>query len=325
MSLILNIQTFSALPVCSAVPVSGSQLINKTYGDATYASAAGTPTLSGSNTWTGTNIFNTNLPTSTQTPTTGAQLVTKTYTDATFVGLTGAQTVAGVKTFSSAPVMSGASITSGTIPAAAVTGVAGTLSGTNAWTGTNSFNTALPTSTVTPSGSTDLLTKAYGDATYGILTAANDWSGAANTFEANPLFPTDAVVGYVATCTDAGTGAWEWTQIPGGPTISTVQTSDATPTSLATVTPASNSVTTITGKIAAASADYSDATGGSFTAVAVNASGTLTLVGTPFVTINASSTASFNVIVSGSDLIVQVTGIAATTYNWTAEYETVVD
>jgi len=48
-----------------------------------------------------------------------------------------------------------------------------TLGGTNAWTGTNSFNTNLPTSTATPSSSTQLVTKSYTDSTYVSLTANN--------------------------------------------------------------------------------------------------------------------------------------------------------
>jgi hypothetical protein len=39
-------------------------------------------------------------------------------------------------------------------------------SNNNTWTGTNIFNTSLPTSTLTPSTSTQLITKAYADASY---------------------------------------------------------------------------------------------------------------------------------------------------------------
>ena len=54
----------------------------------------------------------------------------------------------------------------------------------NAWTGTNTFNSSLPTSTLTPTTSTQLITKAYADATYagsGLLSANNTWTGT-NTF-----------------------------------------------------------------------------------------------------------------------------------------------
>ena len=54
----------------------------------------------------------------------------------------------------------------------------------NNWTGTNTFNSSLPTSTQTPSSSTQLITKAYGDATYGTISGTNNWSGI-NTFNTN--------------------------------------------------------------------------------------------------------------------------------------------
>lgn len=242
MSTIYNIQAFNALPTCTAVPASGSQLINKTYADATYATIVGEVTLSGANVFTGTNTFNTNLPTSTQTPSSGTQLVTKTFTDAT----------------------------------------------------------------------------------YGALVGVNTWT-AANGFSLNPLFPTGATVGYLATCTNAGTGAWTWQASPIGPATATVVTSDATPTTLVTYAIPSNGVVTINGLLSAANPSYSDATGGTFSATVKSASGTAALVSTPLVVVNASSTATFNVIVTGTNLIVQVTGIAATTYNWKAEYDILVN
>jgi hypothetical protein len=47
----------------------------------------------------------------------------------------------------------------------------------NNWTGTNSFNTSLPTSTQTPSTSTQLITKSYGDSTYAITNEDNTFTG----------------------------------------------------------------------------------------------------------------------------------------------------
>jgi hypothetical protein len=70
-------------------------------------------------------------------------------------------------TFGVAPVLSGASITSATIPVASVVGTAAAISGANAFTGTNTFNTNLPTSSLTPTTSTQLTTKTYVDS--GIL------------------------------------------------------------------------------------------------------------------------------------------------------------
>jgi len=49
-------------------------------------------------------------------------------------------------------------------------------------TGAKSFNTVLPTSTVTPTSGTDLITKNFGDTTYGRLAVSNTWT-AQNTFQ----------------------------------------------------------------------------------------------------------------------------------------------
>jgi len=50
------------------------------------------------------------------------------------------ETIAGIKTFSSPPVMSGASITAGTIPTSAISGGVISLSSNNTYTGTNTYN-----------------------------------------------------------------------------------------------------------------------------------------------------------------------------------------
>ena len=118
--------------------------------------------LSGTNVFTGTNAYNTNLPTSTLTPTTSTQLTTKAYVD---------------------------SISGGGI----------TLAGTNAFTGTNTFNTNLPTSTVTPTTATQLTTKTYVDTQMmGVpyLSTTNAFTGT-NTFNTN--LPTSTVTPTTAT------------------------------------------------------------------------------------------------------------------------------
>ena len=88
------ITTFSKIPSCSIAPTTGNDLCNKTYVD----SMSGV-SLSGSNVWTGTNSFNTNLPTSTLTPTTSTELTPKNYVDSNFVDKTTTQTITGDKTF----------------------------------------------------------------------------------------------------------------------------------------------------------------------------------------------------------------------------------
>lgn len=74
-----------------------------------------------------------------------------------------------------------------------INGISGSLSSTYVTLGTaqnisgaKSFNTALPTSTVTPVNAVDLITKNYGDATYGRLAIANTWAEN-NTFSTGIL------------------------------------------------------------------------------------------------------------------------------------------
>ena len=145
------------------------------------------------------------------------------------------------------------------------------------------------------------------------------------TFSTNPLFPTAAAVNYVPTCTDAGTGAWSWQPIPGGPSAATLTTADAIPTTLISIPIPINEGITLEGIIQARNAAGTDFTGGKFTAVAGNSAGSASLIGTPFVLVNASSTTDFNARVSGTDLIIEVTGIAATSYIWNAVYTTLIN
>jgi hypothetical protein len=70
------------------------------------------------------------------------------------------------------------------------TTLSGIQSNNNTWTGTNVFNT-LPTSSLTPSSSTQLITKAYGDSLItNLLSGSNSWSGS-NSFNGN--LPTSTI------------------------------------------------------------------------------------------------------------------------------------
>jgi hypothetical protein len=64
------------------------------------------------------------------------------------------------------------------------------LPGNNIYTGTNQFNTNLPTSTLTPTLGTQLITKTYGDSTYPLISGNNAFTGT-NTFNSN--LPTSTV------------------------------------------------------------------------------------------------------------------------------------
>lgn len=79
----------------------------------------------------------------------GGAIPSTVITNTSFVELTGAQTVAGIKTFSSAPVMSGASISSGTIPNSALVNGANYIT-TNLTQTISAVNTAGSTVTITP-------------------------------------------------------------------------------------------------------------------------------------------------------------------------------
>jgi microcystin-dependent protein len=87
---------------------------------------------SNNNAFTGTNTFNTSLPTSNLIPSLSSQFITKLYADSTYTA-SGGTTLSAVQ------------------------------SNNNVWTGTNAFNTSLPTTTLSPTLSTQLISKSYCD------------------------------------------------------------------------------------------------------------------------------------------------------------------
>lgn len=111
----------------------------------------------------------------------------------------------------------------------------------------------------------------------------------------------------------------------GGGTSFMVTTTDATPTALATFAIPTNQAITLIAEIIGAKADYSAAIGGEATATARRAAGALAMVGSPIIDLNTDSGGApdFNVVVSSNNLVLQVTGEAATTYNWKALVRTV--
>lgn len=105
----------------------------------------------------------------------------------------------------------------------------------------------------------------------------------------------------------------------GGGSYFTVQTTDATPTALFTLAVDEGQCVTIDGLIAASKADFSAGIGGDVFGTARRAAaGSLTLIGSPVSSFSEDSAGSpsFDVAVSGNDLLIQVTGEAATVYNW---------
>jgi hypothetical protein len=170
-----------------------------------------------------------------------------------------------------------------------------------------------------------LITKTYGDTTYGSLGAIQTWT-AVNTFTPQAVFtnsikiPLGAVSNYVFTSDASGNGTWS-APAGGGLKTATVATSSTSATTLLSVPVPTNGVVTIAGTInASTTSTYADATGGSFNATVVSVSGTLTLIGTPIVFVNAQTTGTFNVVISGTNLLVQVTAPSATGYSWFTTY-----
>ncbi len=126
--------------------------------------ATGDVTLAGDNVFTGTNSFNTNRPTSTLTDTAGStDFITKQNGEALF-----------------APV--------------SVDGDVKLDGNPNAFTGTNTFNTNRPTSTLTDTaGSTDFITKQNGEALFAPVSVTGDvkLDGNPNTFTGTNSFNTN--------------------------------------------------------------------------------------------------------------------------------------
>lgn len=106
----------------------------------------------------------------------------------------------------------------------------------------------------------------------------------------------------------------------GSSAIATVQTVNNTPTTLFSFPVAVNSAVTMYTDIVAAKSDYSAAIGGNISATARRAAGGLIMIGASIVNLNEDSAGSpdFTITTSGNNLIIQVTGEAATTYNWRA-------
>lgn len=105
--------------------------------------------------------------------------------------------------------------------------------------------------------------------------------------------------------------------------VAGVQTTNATPTVLASVVVNQTESITLSGTITAAQSDHTNAVGGSFSITARRASGgNVTLIGSVVTNVQSSSTATFTCAVdTGTQTVrILVTGVAVTTYNWAANY-----
>lgn len=113
--------------------------------------------------------------------------------------------------------------------------------------------------------------------------------------------------------------------VAGAGDLYTVQTTDATPTTLASIAVTADSAMTLFIELTAADSVYgqsmhANGTGGGVYPTA----GALSVTGTSMINITTDfATATFDIVASGNNLVVQVTGEAATTINWVARIRTV--
>lgn len=307
-------------------------------------------------------------------------------------GIVYSTVTAGVSDVSTttAPQMSGANISSNTIPTTSIVGTAVNLDSVQSISGQKTFTSTITAPDISvvsgginmnahkvihlldPSDPQDAATKAYVDASSG---SASQWAtfpavdnvdmdgftinnlvdplldqqaatkiyvdnavgGIASGWSQYPATQDVDLDGYgitnVGTSTIGGTtlgSDYTSTKFYSGYTSSeykqeqqTAQTTDASAAEMIAVPLNASESVTLTGIVTGAAADQTDTTGASFTIVGRRgSSGDVELVNTSFVYTCASSTGLVNASVNTStqSVIVEVTGLASTTYNWVSTY-----
>lgn len=218
------------------------------------------------------------------------------------------------------PVMNGTFINDGTIAPQKVIGTAVNLTSAQSISGQKTFTSKIVAAnaqfTTSPANGAVWTSDASGNGSWQLASSGAYWStlpalqnvnmgGYRLTNVADPIAAQDAV-----------TLAFVQASIK---TPFTASTANATPTAAATIAVASNTSVTITGSLIGKNDAHNDSTGGRFMAVAMNNGGTLTLLGAPEIACDRTSTGSFDIVLSGTNLIVQVTGIAQN-YSWSGSY-----
>ena len=102
--------------------------------------------------------------------------------------------------------------------------------------------------------------------------------------------------------------------------IASLNTTSAAQLTLLSVQIPSNTSGTIFGWLSAMDALHTDATGGNFLATFINNAGTLSIVGSPVINLNATSTGTFTVDASGVNARVRITAPSVASYNWNCNY-----
>ena len=101
---------------------------------------------------------------------------------------------------------------------------------------------------------------------------------------------------------------------------SSIQTTDATPTAIATIPMPTNTVYTVTATITGIKSDYSAACGGTVVYTARRVTSTAVEVAAPSVVVQTDSTATIDADVATNNIRILVTGVAAETWNFTCSY-----
>lgn len=105
--------------------------------------------------------------------------------------------------------------------------------------------------------------------------------------------------------------------------MSTVQTTNATATTIATIPILTSESVQVLSQINGFNSAFTAMAAGTLTFAARNTAGAVTVVGTPISVpfIDAALVgSSFTAVASGTNVLIQVTGIAATTINWSSDY-----
>jgi hypothetical protein len=105
-----------------------------------------------------------------------------------------------------------------------------------------------------------------------------------------------------------------------GTTTATVQTINATPTLLTAIAIASNKAAEITVSVISPQSTYATAIGGRITCIARNAGAGAIVVGAPQGNLiyDASGSPAMTFVAAAGNININVTGVAATVYNWSA-------
>lgn len=128
------------------------------------------------------------------------------------------------------------------------------------------------------------------------------------------------IIGGTGVTVDGDPGTNTLTININGTSEATVTTTDATPTLLAAIPVASNEAAEIEVSVIAPQSTYASAIGGKLTCIARNAGAGAIVVGAPQGNLiyDSAGAPALTFVASGSNININVTGVAATTFNWLA-------